>query len=189
MLSGISNFEWNWVENLVNYQQFPFTGTEWHSNFGCNLCKNCWEKHLKAFVKVVDGSEIYNFPSHHLVHFYSNFWRFSHSNQGTVKQFRVSRAPRRDVACRRRPPSASAPSCLPRPAHPPRPCAFPRTPAPRDALKSAPRHVPAGRPRRTTAGRAPRHPVVHPRFPSPVRRTTSASSPSSLHHNHVSAPI
>jgi hypothetical protein len=27
-----------------------------------------------AFVKVVEGSEIYNFPIHHFGHFYSNNW-------------------------------------------------------------------------------------------------------------------
>jgi hypothetical protein len=33
------------------------------------LCKNRGEKHHRAFVKVVEGSEIYNFSIHHLVHF------------------------------------------------------------------------------------------------------------------------
>jgi hypothetical protein len=33
------------------------------------LCKNRGEKHHRAFVKVVEGSEIYNFPIHHLVNF------------------------------------------------------------------------------------------------------------------------
>jgi hypothetical protein len=132
---------------------------------------------------------IYNFPIHHLVHFYSKFWRFSRSNQGTVKQFRVSRALRRDVARLRRPPSASAPPCLPRPARPPRPCAFPRMPAPHDALKSMSRHALARRSRRTTAGRTPRRPTVRPRLPSPVHRTTAASSPASLRHKHASALI
>jgi hypothetical protein len=166
-----------------------FTGTEWHSNFGCNLCKNCWENHLKAFVKVVEGSEIYNFPIHHLVLFYSNFWRFSHSNQGTVKQFWVSHALRHDIARPRRSLSASAPPCLPRLARPPRPCAFPGTPVPRDALKSVPHHAPACRRRRTTTGCAHLRPAVRRRFPSPVRRTTAASSLSSLRHKHASAPI
>jgi hypothetical protein len=40
-----------------------------------------WEKHPRAFVKVVEGSEIYNFPIHYFVHFYSNFWRNSFSNR------------------------------------------------------------------------------------------------------------
>jgi hypothetical protein len=35
--------------------------------------KNHWETHHTAFVKVVGGSEIYNFPIHHFVHFYSTF--------------------------------------------------------------------------------------------------------------------
>jgi hypothetical protein len=46
-----------------------FTGIWRHSKFGSNLCKNRGEKHHRAFVKVVEGSEIYNFPIHHLVNF------------------------------------------------------------------------------------------------------------------------
>jgi hypothetical protein len=38
-------------------------------HFMHNPCR----KHPKAFVKVVEGSEIYNFPIHHFVHFYSTF--------------------------------------------------------------------------------------------------------------------
>jgi hypothetical protein len=57
------------MKNLVNRQQLLFTETEWHSKFGCNLCKIRWEKHYRAFVKIVEGSEIYNFSIHHLVHF------------------------------------------------------------------------------------------------------------------------
>jgi hypothetical protein len=162
MLSGISNFERKRVENLVNCQKLLFTGTKWHSNFGCNLCKNCWEKHHRAFVKVVEGSVIYNFPIHHLVHFYSNFWRFSRSNQGTVKQFRVSRALRRDIARLRRPPSASAPPCLLRPAFPPRPCAFPGRPRPM-MLWSPHRAT------RQHAVRAVPRPVAHPAVQRSVR--------------------
>jgi hypothetical protein len=57
------------MKNLVNCQQLLFTETEWHSKFGSNLGKNHGEKHYRAFVKVVEGSEIYNFPIHHLIHF------------------------------------------------------------------------------------------------------------------------
>jgi hypothetical protein len=56
MQDGISNFEWKRVEILVNCQQLLFTNTGWHSNFGCKLCKNCWEKYHRAFVKVVEDS-------------------------------------------------------------------------------------------------------------------------------------
>jgi hypothetical protein len=68
MLNGISNFEWKRVENLVNCQQLLFTEIEWHSKFGSNLCKNYGEKHHRAFVKVVEGSEIYNFAFYSSVH-------------------------------------------------------------------------------------------------------------------------
>jgi hypothetical protein len=44
-----------------------------------------------TFLKVVEGSEIYIFPIHHLLHFYSNFWRFPRSNRGTVKYVRAGR--------------------------------------------------------------------------------------------------
>jgi hypothetical protein len=93
MLDGISNFEWKRAKNLVNRRQLLFTKTEWHSKFGCKLCKIRWEKHPIAFVKVVEGSEIYNFPIHHFVHFYSNFWRNSFSNR--AKWIRDDASPRR----------------------------------------------------------------------------------------------
>jgi hypothetical protein len=84
------------MKNLVNRQQLLFTGTEWHSKFGSKLCKIHWEKHPRAFVKVVECSEIYNFPIHHFVHFHSNFLSFKRSNRGAVAQFRASRtAPQR----------------------------------------------------------------------------------------------
>jgi hypothetical protein len=47
---------------------------------GSNLCKIRWEKHHAAFVKVVEGSEIYNFPIHYFVHFYSKILRKTRSN-------------------------------------------------------------------------------------------------------------
>jgi hypothetical protein len=84
-------------ENLVNCQQLLFPETEWHSKFGCQLCKIRWEKHRTAFVKVVGGSEIYNFPIHHFVHFYSSFWRFLRSNRSTVERFWADRTLRHDV--------------------------------------------------------------------------------------------
>jgi hypothetical protein len=37
--------------------------------------QNLWGKHYTAFVKVVGGSYIYNFPIHHFVHLYSSFGR------------------------------------------------------------------------------------------------------------------
>jgi hypothetical protein len=69
------------VKNLVNCQHLLFTETWRHSKFGCNLGKIRGEKHPRAFVKVVEGSEIYNIPIHHVVHFYSNFWSLKRSNR------------------------------------------------------------------------------------------------------------
>jgi hypothetical protein len=69
MLGGISNFEWKSVKNLVN------------CNFACNLCSSHWVKHMSAFVKVVEGSLIHNFPFYHLVHFSSKFGRKTRSTR------------------------------------------------------------------------------------------------------------
>jgi hypothetical protein len=44
-----------------------------------------------AFVNVVGGSEIYNFPFHHLEHFYAIFWSLMRSKQGTATQSRAGR--------------------------------------------------------------------------------------------------
>jgi hypothetical protein len=57
------------MKNVVNCEQLLFTETWRHSKFGGRLCKIRREKHYRAFVKVVEGNEIYNFPIHHLVHF------------------------------------------------------------------------------------------------------------------------
>jgi hypothetical protein len=40
-----------------------------------------------AFVKVVEGSEIYNFPTDHTVHFSSKCWSYARPNRGTMKLF------------------------------------------------------------------------------------------------------
>jgi hypothetical protein len=72
------------MKNVVNGQQLLFTEAWRHSKFGHRLCKIRGEKHHMAFVKVVEGSEIYNFPIHHFVHFYSKFWIISCSNRGTA---------------------------------------------------------------------------------------------------------
>jgi hypothetical protein len=76
------------MKNLINRQQLLFTETEWHSKFGSNLGKIHWEKHPRAFVKVVEGSEIYNFPIHHFVHFYSKFWSILLSNRASWNGWR-----------------------------------------------------------------------------------------------------
>jgi hypothetical protein len=71
-----------------------------------------------AFVKVVGGSEIYNFPIHHLLHFSTNFWRKSYSNRGSATRFQASwrSAPRRRATPARR----SSPRSFPRPTRAPR---------------------------------------------------------------------
>jgi hypothetical protein len=56
-------------------------------------------------VKVVEGSEIYNFPIYHFVHLYSKFLRKSRSNGASPTQENqpgtagaTARAPARDTA-------------------------------------------------------------------------------------------
>jgi hypothetical protein len=159
MLNGISNFEWKRMKNLVNRQQLLFTETEWHSNFGFNLCKICWEKHYKAFVKVVEGSEIYNFAIHPLVHFSFKIWRKT--------QLHVVK-PKRKCRPRRRPCPATS-------ASGPRP----RLPEAARASKSVPAMRQAATCARPT-GRAPPCPSVRPvpslphaRLPRYDRRTAA----------------
>jgi hypothetical protein len=104
------------VKNLVDGQYPLFTGTWRHSKFGSILCKIRGEKHYTTLVKVVGGSEIYNFHIHHFVHFYSKFLRKSRSNVAS---------PTQEI----RPGTARAPARQPHPAlgirtaRLPRPCA------------------------------------------------------------------
>jgi hypothetical protein len=100
MLDGISNFEWKRVENLVNCQQLLFTGIEWHSKFRSNLCKNYGEKHHRAFVNVVEGSEIYNF-AFYSVHFSCKIGRKSQVNIATRNNPRGWNVPPRSSTPRR----------------------------------------------------------------------------------------
>jgi hypothetical protein len=64
-----------------------------------------------AFLKVVEGSQIYNFPIHSIVHFHSIFWRKLKLNRGTP-----TRAwPR---VCSRAPPRRPAPATSASPSGP-----------------------------------------------------------------------
>jgi hypothetical protein len=75
-------------------------------------------------VKVVEGSEIYNFPIHYFVHIYSTFWSFTCSDRDTVTQLgqptsrsaSVRSLPRRSrpKTPRSPPPSHRAPGRAPR---------------------------------------------------------------------------
>jgi hypothetical protein len=46
---------------------------------------NPWRKTLDDLLKVLEGSEIYNFPIHNFVHFYSTFWSYACSNRDAGK--------------------------------------------------------------------------------------------------------
>jgi hypothetical protein len=85
------------VKNLVNWQYLLFTGIGRHSMLASRFCKIRGEKHPRAFVKVVEGSEISNFGIHCSVHFSSNFWSKSQSNQPAPQRIALER----DVAPRR----------------------------------------------------------------------------------------
>jgi hypothetical protein len=165
MQIGISNFKWKLVKNVVNRQQLLFAEAWRHSKFGSRLCKIRWEKHPRSFVKVVEGSEIYNFSIHHFVHFYSNFWRNSPSNRASQNGL----ASRRDVAPGGTPGAPARAPCLVAPTTLgfratrafPRRCAFPRPRAHRGGPKPAlsPRYAaltvgPSRPPRASRAGRS-----------------------------------
>jgi hypothetical protein len=71
-----------------------------------------------AFVKVVGGTEIYNFRIQSFMHFYTKFWSLSISNQGSAKRLgpnaaalqrraRTRRASRRPLRPRLTPPKAA----------------------------------------------------------------------------------
>jgi hypothetical protein len=112
-----------------------------------------------AFVKIVEGSEIYNFPIHYFVHFYSKFWSFACSNGDSAKRVRASW--RRAALCAA---TSPAPVCVFRRRHPPR------------RLDYSPAARAARRPRRTTAGA---HHTVHRSVPRPPR--TRAGRGASYH--------
>jgi hypothetical protein len=78
---------------LVNWQYLLFTEAWRHSMLASRFCKIRGEEHPRAFVKVVEGSEIYNFPIHHLVHFSCKNSSFYHSNSASPKQMRQAATP------------------------------------------------------------------------------------------------
>jgi hypothetical protein len=77
------------VKNLVNWQYLLCTETWRHSKLVRRSYKIRREKHHGAFMKVVEASEIYNFPIHHLVHFSCKNLSFYRSNRASPNKFRV----------------------------------------------------------------------------------------------------
>jgi hypothetical protein len=101
-------------------------------------------------VKVVGGSEIYNFHIHHFVHFYSKFLRKSRSNVASPTQKnrpRAARAPARAAARQPAPRPRHQRCAPPEAAHAP----SPGLPASLDASKPPSRRAPGHAPRQ--AGR------------------------------------
>jgi hypothetical protein len=56
---------------------------------GTTFLQNPLRKYPRAFVKVVEGSDIYNFPIHTLVHFSCKKLSFYRSNRASPKQFQA----------------------------------------------------------------------------------------------------
>jgi hypothetical protein len=166
---------------MVDRQQLLFTETWRHSKFDYNLCKICWDKHHTAFVKVVEGSEIYNFPIHHSSHFSWKFLRKTPWNRSTPKCSSANATPPTRRAARR--PRVRAPTALgihaahlPRPHAPSQGC-----PAPLDTLGLAPRHAPvtsrAGPPVRSLPPRTRRPEATVPRCCQSHSSEARGSSP------------
>jgi hypothetical protein len=155
---------------VVNRQQLLFTEAWRHSKFGSRLCKIRGAKHPRAFVIVVESSEIYNFHIHHLVHFYSNFRGFKRSNRGTVARSQDSRrlaaTSRAERACARAPVARAAPraGCHPRLSGPRAPSRGRRAIRDRAIRDRAPR----GLAPRVAWGSCPRHDVPATYVPNPV---------------------
>jgi hypothetical protein len=89
-------------KTLVNAAQTLFTNTEKIAKLACLLCKICWSKHPSAFVKVLEGGEIYNFAYYLLGHFSFKMRRKSRSKQSLAELFHTpvpeSHAPARRCA-------------------------------------------------------------------------------------------
>jgi hypothetical protein len=123
----------------------------WHSKFGSRLCKIHWEKHPRAFLKVVEGSGSTTFLFTTLctsIQFFGDLrvrtgvlWNIFEPT--ALRAARATATPR-TIQGR----------------------AFPRPPAPLDALSSAPRHAPFPRTRR--AGPPVRPLSPHARLPRPL---------------------
>jgi hypothetical protein len=124
-------------------------------------------------VKVIGGSEIYNFPIHHFVHLYSSFWRFLRLNSGTMNFFRDGDAtPRRAYLDVRAHPAASRGPHLPE--------------VPRPEAGGTPRRLEVARATRRAPVRAqgvshmrPHRPPPQPRRPLDLPNTSPRSQRSS----------
>jgi hypothetical protein len=129
---------------LVNWQYLLCTETWRHSKLARRSCKIRREEHPIAFVRVVEGSEIYNFPIHHSVHFSCNNSSYGQSNRDSPKSSGTSR---RIASAGARQVTPQPPTCLAA-----RGRAFPKPSAPQDASSAAPRVAPSSPPvRRQTA--------------------------------------
>jgi hypothetical protein len=132
-----------------------------------------------AFLKVVEGSWIYNFPIHHILHFYSKICRKTNSNNASLKSGRpTSRRVAMSRAVRGRAPHCRAALRRASVHEPPR--AFPTQPAPsrggtHTEGPQSPRRPPACAPNRA------------PPYVLPARRSMVDAWPSSC-PAHVASP-
>jgi hypothetical protein len=138
-----------WSNDSTSYSPTHIGIQSWQAS----PAKSIEKKPHMAFVKVVGGSEIYNFRIQSFVHLYSKNWSFSISNTCTLSRCR----PERSHA-----PSASAPEATAGRGNPPSQAThLPLAVATPQDASIAPRHAP---PRRRVV-RAPR-----------TRRTTGPSA-------------
>jgi hypothetical protein len=153
------------VENLVKCQQLLFTGTRWHSNFGCNLCKYRGEKHRSDFTKKYSPKCSLQLSYSKLSGVLFKFLEIFTFKQGHCETIRREDATSPACAalalrCTRGPVAlASGPLASFRGRVPPKATHLYQVPAPCDALKSS-CHAPA-RP----SHHAPSGPPVRPRPP------------------------
>jgi hypothetical protein len=187
MQIGISNFEQKRVKNLVNCQRLLCTETWRHSKLARRSCKIRREKHPRAFVKVVEGSEIYNFPIHHLVHFSCKNLSFYRSKRASPNNSRKTATSRRAESVGAAPARAQAALASGPPAHAPRLAERPeaRSPKPhtsRGRLEVFPLLTPRGR---TSTGRTagPFLSACPSLLPAPPRALPVAGPPSYAQRN------
>jgi hypothetical protein len=68
------------VKKIGQHNSSLFISAMKTAKLTCLLCLICWPNHLSAFVEVVEGPEISNFPFYLKVHFSLNFYSNSWSN-------------------------------------------------------------------------------------------------------------
>jgi hypothetical protein len=98
MLDGIANSMCTVVKNSSQHLLLLFTKAEKILKFPCCSCQIYCSNTLRAFVEMVEGSEMSKFGIRTLVQFSYKFLRKIQSNQVTLKRFGARTRATRDVA-------------------------------------------------------------------------------------------